>query len=229
MEIENIQIKNDASKKCLQLNSLAPKLPCRVLLIGRSGSGKTTNLVNLVMKYLPWDTLAVYARHLEEDPKYEVLRRAVEKQEEKTGKCVSIFSDKISDLLPLDKYNEDNNNLVVFDDWLTLSSKENQPIIDYFVRGRHKNVSSIYASQQYHKIPKTIRQQATHLILYKGLAGRDIEDAYNDNITVMDKKSFIQFYKDATKEPYSFIVIDNTTPELHLRKGWDEIYIPDDE
>ena len=98
-------------------------------------------------------------------------------------------------------------------------------IVDYFVRGRHKGISSIYASQQYHRIPKTIRLQATHIVLYKGLAGRDIEDVYDDFITVMTKKEFIQFYKEATKKEHSFIVVDNVEPKLHLRKGWDEIYI----
>ena len=103
MEIVNLHIKNEKDEFS-QVNKLAPKMPCRILMIGKSGSGKTTNLINLVLKYLPWHTLCVFARHLEDDEKYEYLMDTIEKQEDKTGKKVSFFSDKISDLLPLDNY-----------------------------------------------------------------------------------------------------------------------------
>jgi GTPase SAR1 family protein len=52
-------------KEHYNINKLAPKWPFILIIIGRSGSGKTNTVVNL-LKYLFFDTVYLYAKDLEE-------------------------------------------------------------------------------------------------------------------------------------------------------------------
>ena len=49
-----------------------PDHPHRILIIGRSGSGKTNTLLNLINEQRDIDKIYLYAKHLSE-PKYEYL------------------------------------------------------------------------------------------------------------------------------------------------------------
>ena len=49
-----------------------PDHPCKILIIGGSGSGKTNALINLINEQNDVDKIYVYARDLNE-PKYEYL------------------------------------------------------------------------------------------------------------------------------------------------------------
>lgn len=57
------------------INKLAPKWPFILIIIGRSGSGKTNTVVNL-LKYLFFDTFYLYAKDLEE-PYYQLLQNVM--------------------------------------------------------------------------------------------------------------------------------------------------------
>ena len=48
----------------------APQWPCRILICGASGTGKTNVLLNLILQYLSYDKLFLFAKDLFE-PKYE--------------------------------------------------------------------------------------------------------------------------------------------------------------
>ena len=51
--------------------------PYRILMIGRSGSGKTNTLLNLINEQRDIDKIYLYAKHLSE-PKYEYLIKSCE-------------------------------------------------------------------------------------------------------------------------------------------------------
>ena len=51
-------------------------------------------------------------------------------------------------IIPVSKLTDDNQKLVIFDDFVC--EKNQKPLIDYFIRGRHKNYSLIYLSQSYY-------------------------------------------------------------------------------
>ena len=58
----------------------------------------------------------------------------------------------------------------MFDDMIAdmESSKKLSPInIELFLRGRKLNISLIFISQSYFKVPKTIRLNATHYFIMK--------------------------------------------------------------
>ena len=52
-----------------------------------------------------------------------------------------------------DLMDDESQNVVMFDD--LICDKNQKPLIDYFIRGRHKNCSVIYLSQAFYKTPRT--------------------------------------------------------------------------
>jgi len=75
---------------------------------------------------------------------------------------LEVSNDKIQ---PVSEMNGINQKLAIFDDFVC--EKNQAPLIDYFIRGRHKNCSVIYLSQSCYKTPKDIRLNYSHFCIYE--------------------------------------------------------------
>ena len=224
MEISNLKIK-DSTPKFRNKNMLAPQWCFRIIFVGKSGSGKTMTMLNLLYRYLDFDTLTVYARHLD-NPQYQDLRDKIEKAEEdQDEESRTFFSSTLKDYLPVESYNPENQNLVIFDDFASLSERELQPVCDMWIRGRHRSISSMFLTQSYKKLPKTARLQATMIVLFKGLNEADKKSVWADHVSSMPYKEFDELYHVCTDPKFGFMVIDLENPDFHIRRGFDEIYI----
>src|SRR5438132_5565420 len=101
-----------------------PQWPFRLLICGSSGAGKTNLLLNLILQYLNYDRLFVYAKDLSE-PKYEYLQELFNdddvdneedsEEEEEEVSAAALFSsdDKV---ISVDDLDANKQNLIVFDD-----------------------------------------------------------------------------------------------------------------
>ena len=65
-------ISNESNKEFNEKWPYIPDYPCRILIIGGSGSGKTNALLNLIEYQDGIDQIYLYAKDLSE-PKYEFL------------------------------------------------------------------------------------------------------------------------------------------------------------
>jgi len=207
-------------------SKLSPQWPFRIALIGRSGSGKTNLMFNLLRQTV-YDDLTVIARTLD-NTQYQSLMQVVDEAEQKIGHPVAIFSEKLEDLPPVKDYSPSLQHLVLFDDLISLPESQLQPIIPFFTQGRHQNISCILCSQSYHKIPKTIRLQCNYVVVFGGLNEDDTRDVWGDFVSHLTWREFQEVYKSATQEKYSFLVIDENNPTMHLRKGWNQVWATDD-
>ena len=68
------------------------------------------------------------------------------------------------DIIPVNDLDSESQKMVIFDDYVC--DKNQKPLIDYFIRGRHKNCCVIYLSQSYYKTPKDIRLNCSHFCIY---------------------------------------------------------------
>ena len=71
----------------------------------------------------------------------------------------------------IDNYNPDKENkiLIVFDDMIAdmISNKKlDSIVIELFIRCRKLNVSLVFISQSYFKVPKDVRLNTTDLLFY---------------------------------------------------------------
>ena len=88
------------------------------------------------------------------------------------------------------------------------------PIVtELFLRGRKLNISLVFISQSYIKVPETIRLNATHYFIMKIPNKRELQQLASNSF---------KSYKEYTKEPYSFLVNDATSSSnnpLRFRKN----------
>ena len=74
----------------------------------------------------------------------------------------------------IDDYNPDKENkiLIVFDDMIAdmiHNKKLNSIVTELFIRGRKLNISLVFITQSYFKVPKDVRLNTSHLLTQKFL------------------------------------------------------------
>ena len=110
----------------------------------------------------------------------------------KKHKVVIVFGDMIADMI--------NNN------------KLNPIVTELFIRGRKLNVSIVFITQSYCKVPKDVRLNSTHFFIMKIPNKRELQQIVLNHSSDIDFKHFMIIYKKYTKEPCSFVVNDTTLP-----------------
>jgi len=103
------------------------------------------------------------SKSIEQDA-YKEFKKAYDKLADKENAEIAHFYSNCEDLISVDKC--EPNSLVVFDDCVNI--KQQHFIKDYFVRGRHKNISCIYLTQSYTKIDRQlIRNNINFLCVFR--------------------------------------------------------------
>ena len=115
--------------------------------------------------------------------------------------------------------------LIIFDDMtadMINNNKLNPIVTELFIRGRKLNISIVFITQLYFKVPKDIRLNSTHFFIMKIPNERELQQTASNHSSDIDFKDFMNIYKKYTKEPYSFLVNDTTLPSdnpLRFRKN----------
>ena len=79
---------------------------------------------------------------------------------------------------------------------------------DLFIRCRKLNISLCFLTESYFSVPKYVRLNCTHYILFKLNNRRELQDIAIDHSADIDYKDFIKIYRVCTKEPFNFLTID---------------------
>ena len=195
-----------------------PDHPYRILIIGGSGSGKTNTLLNLINNQPDIDKIYLYAKDLYE-PKYQFLinkRESIGLKHFNDPKAFIEYSNDMHDVYKnIDHYNPDKENkiLIVFDDMIAdmiNNKKLNSIVTELFIRGRKLNISLVFITQSYFKVPKDVRLNTTHFFIMKIPNKRELQQIALNHSSDIDYKDFVNIYKKCTDEPYSFSVNDTT-------------------
>ena len=180
----------------------------RMLICGPSNSGKTNTLLNMLYRLLVYDKIYLCAKNLHQD-KYQYMIDDFKKRVNPvTGYNVI---EGVNDVIPLDMLPIDNQKIVIFDDMVC--EKNQDDIIDCFIRGRLRNCSVIYLSQSYFKTPKNIRDNCTHLCIF------DFHPRENNRIAD-ELRIDRELFERATDGEYSFLYHDR--PKKTTLKNFDE-------
>ena len=221
-------IKNYTNKcpiSLTQTDKYCPVHPARILITGSTALGKTNLLCNLIYDYLKWTKLYINAKDLSE-PAYTTLREACElvqyKNKNRPLDTFYHFNNLTENIVSVDELDPKERNLIVFDDFIT-DPKAHPKINDLFIRSRKKNATIIYLSQSYFSVPKIVRLQCNYLIFFKIRDSREIGTIHQNYNAGLDKQTFCQVFNAATKDPYSFLLLDNCTTDdqLKVRKNLD--------
>ena len=115
----------------------------------------------------------------------------------------------------INDYNPDKENkiLIVFDDMIAdmiNNKKLNSIVTELFIRGRKLNISLVFITQSYFKVPKDVRLNTTHFFIMKIPNKRELQQIALNHSSDINTKDFINIYKKCIDKPYSFLVNDTT-------------------
>ena len=152
-----------------------PDHPYRILIIGGSGSGKANALLNLINNQPDIDKIYLHAK----DP-YETKYQYLINKREKVGldhfddpEAFMEYSNDMQDVYNnIEGYNpiKKRKVLIVFDDMIAdmINNKKLNPVVtELFIRGRKLNISIVFITQSYFKVPKDVRLNSTHFFILK--------------------------------------------------------------
>ena len=76
----------------------------------------------------------------------------------------------------------------------------------------NSEISIVFITQSYFKVPKDVRLNSTHFFISKISNKRELQQIAFNYSSDTDFKDFMKIYKKCTAEPYSFLVNDTTLP-----------------
>lgn len=186
-------------------------VPFFALIVGSTGSGKTQTLMNILKKMNGTFEKIILCCKSSQEPLYQWLINKLPPEQ------LSVFEN--GEIPPIEKCPGECNKLIVFDD--LVSMKNQQPIEDYFIRGRKFGFSMIYISQSFYKITKLVRIQANHIFLKRLTTLRDLNMVISEYGLTGLKKQILKAYKEITGESkVPFLLIRTDTPEQKFSKNF---------
>ena len=207
-----------------------PNHPYRILIISGLRSGKTNALWNLINNQPDIDKGYLYTK----DPyvsKHQFLinkRKTTGLKHFNDPKAFIEYSNDMLDVYKnIDEHNADKERkiLIAFDDTIAdmiNNKKLNSIVTELFIRGRKLNISLVFITQSYFKVPKDVRLNSTHFFIMKIPNKRELQQIALNHSSDINSKDFIKIYKKCTAEPYSFLVNDATLASdnpLRFRKN----------
>ena len=110
------------------------------------------------------------------------------------------------------EYPNDNRKVVVFDDLMNAPQAVQNKVTSHFTDGRHHKISPIYLSQSYYDVPKNLRLNCSHMILYP-------PDNKN-HLDLIAKENMIDPALFDKLGPYEFLFLDKE--KKSVTKNFDE-------
>ena len=85
-----------------------------------------------------------------------------------------------------------------------------------FIRCRKLNISLVFITQSYFFVPKDVRLNSTHCLIMKINSRKELQNIAINHSADIDHKDFMKIYRECTKEPFNFLMIDTTLPASDL-------------
>ena len=159
--------------------------------------------MNLINNQPDIDKIYLYAK----DP-YKAKYRYLINKREKVGlnhfndpKGFMEYSNDMQDVYKnIEDYNPVKNRkiLIVFDDMITdmiNNNKLNPTVTELSIRGRKLNISVVFITQSYFKVPKDVRLNSTHFFIMKIPNKRELQQIALNHSSDIDFKDFMKIYK----------------------------------
>ncbi len=201
------------------------QLPVRAVIAGSSGTGKTLAVMNFIDQFNCFDKFYLFIADTNE-PLYKFL---IDYVTEKFGAKNIFISDSIADMPEVEEFDGECNNLIIIDDMLNEKDKDQLNAVNVYIKGRRKNCSIVYITQDFFKTIITIRKNSKVVILTRFDDPMDLENIlkkYKGRGLTMSQ--ILKMYHYATDgDLKNFFLIDcEAKGSLRLRKNFTPILMP---
>jgi Poxvirus A32 protein len=229
--------KSDLPQSPFMEADIINRFPSLTLCIGKSGSGKSNVMANMLTKkeFMKdfFDDIYLFSPTAKSDDIVEHLKlkdnHIIENLDETAiTKLNKIVDDNIEKIKKQGIANValKSKILIICDDCISEKVFIKSNILSKLATaGRHALISTVICSQSYTKIPRVIRLQAQGMIIFP--SSNDELDLLCEDLCPpgMGKKSFLELIKFATDERYSFLFVNHhaKNPKEKFRKNFDEI------
>ena len=239
----------DLSIKPLQSNSkdkvvqpklaqmgIIPELLTSSLFVAKSGGGKTTLLLRLLTDDRFYGGRKSFDEVLLISPSADgcdLQKELAEILEIKESHIITNMDDAVEALeIVMDKAKEDVAKLgpvlapkwlLIFDDCITHNAfQKSNAYLRSFVASRHINATVMACTQSYKKVERAARLSANNIFFFGNSASYSelecIAEEYGP--PSVKKNEFIEIIREVTKEPYSFLYINNKChPDKRYRQN----------
>ena len=215
-------------------DGIIPRFPFSMLISGRSGSGKTCVLMNLLTRKEMYGNYFHYTMVFSPtagagDDTYDVLKLPKENfksdfTEDDLEQIITSRKELIADK-GIEWVSKNCRLLIIMDDIIANQSFLNSPsALKAFALLRHYLCSIIVLTQSYKKIPRSLRLNVNGTIIFPSTQS-EIEILL-DEITPagIKKREFQKVIDYATDGPYDFLYINNHADrDKRIRKNIDEV------
>lgn len=218
-------------------------LPMRAVILGNSGSGKTSLLALMVIdpldqfygKDFEGDNIYIFSGSLKTDSKIENLIKVKDVPpenvfddyyDEELGLIYDLIEDNVKEAK--EEGERPPHSLIILDD-LTfnskVSAKRNNNIKRVYLNGRKNLISIICVSQSYTTGLQPAIRENTNLLICYNMSQRQLERVENDHNYLDSKRAFFNMFRDNVEEKHDFLVINHTNKfkDLYLDKDFNII------
>ena len=104
---------------------------------------------------------------------------------------------------------------------MTTNNKFKAILKELFIRCGKLNISLVFITQSYFRVPKDVRLNSTHYLIMKINNKRELQNIAINHSADIDYKDFMIIYRERTRKPYNLLTIDTTLPAsdpLRFRK-----------
>lgn len=221
-----------------------PRPPISQIVNAQSKSGKTNYLINLLQenrygKY--FQKVYVFSETCKHDPKWAHFLTSVPDPEkfefydgfgpEEKGEFNRLY-EEMREEVEKDGQADENARLFIMDDVAgELFNRGGKPTVvqHAFMRLRHINGSIIVTSQEYMMLPKTVRVNTNHLILFEMNNRKERKTVATEHGNGLSEREFNDLTNQVWKDRYSFLFIDYGQPiGTRFRKNLNMVMIHPD-
>lgn len=234
-----LQVK-DESDKLVVNKGLLWNIPFRIAIVGCSGSGKTSLLVNLVCnpdfygKDFSGDNIYIISGSLKNDIK---VKKMIQYKKIPSANLfdrfnetrIQVLYDFLKDEFHKELMDEDKkveNRLIIFDDVSfsgSLKDKQHGVVSELVCNCRKMSISLIFTSQKYSQLSTTVRSNVSGGVFFN-MSNKELDVIQEDFCYADSKKKFREEFRRVTKPKYGMFVVNFSNPrDKWFMDGFDEV------
>ena len=220
--MEVMKLNEELSK----LNHNGETEPFRMIIDGRSNCGKTRLLIQLMKEFQRNKT---FEQTIIICPTFQRNKTYQNEDFIFTDKSILVcdcdFDDvetyiKISRCFINSKPNI-KNSLIIFDDIVCSEDilKRTSEITKLSFSGRHENISFILITQDFHTIPKKIRENCSKFVFFYNANKKQMETIFDKYLGYEEKEERNRIVHYLRNKKFSYLFINNESPYNHFVEG----------